>query len=102
MIKSPIIFVFLALGQIAMGCGGAAVNGGEDYGNILNSPDGLTLTQGEHEIGWGNSQCTLCHNLENIHLVDRSGIGIDVDAIHEQALEDGIGGCAVCHGTNGT
>jgi len=83
------------------GCGGAAVNEGEDYGNILNSTEGLVLTQSEHEIGWGIAECTICHNLDNIHLVDRSGIGIDIDTIHEQVIEDGIDGCGACHGTNG-
>ncbi|OGQ05819.1 MAG: hypothetical protein A3F82_06230 [Deltaproteobacteria bacterium RIFCSPLOWO2_12_FULL_44_12] len=81
-------------------CGGAALNEGENYGNILNTSQGLTLTQAEHQIGWGQSECTICHNLENIHLVDRTGI-TDIKAVHNQALSEGISGCAACHGTNG-
>lgn len=94
-IPTLIVSIFLA------SCGGTTLNEGEDYGNLLDSPEGLVLTQAEHEIGWGHSTCTMCHNLENIHLVNRTGIAIDIDALHEQALEEGIAGCAACHGDNG-
>ncbi len=80
---------------------GSEVDTGEDYGNLFDTPEGLELTQEEHEVGWGNPECTLCHNLHNIHLENRTGIAIDIDAIREQAIEDGIDGCADCHGTNG-
>ncbi|MBI4238421.1 MAG: hypothetical protein HY696_08395 [Deltaproteobacteria bacterium] len=82
-------------------CGGSAVNEGENYGDLLASPAGLVLTEAEHEVGWGVAECTLCHNLENIHLVNRTTLSIDVEAIHEQTLDEGLAGCATCHGTNG-
>lgn len=82
------------------GCGSSEVSEGENYGDLLNTAQGLTLTQGEHTIGWGNTQCTLCHNLENIHLVDRTGV-TDIKAVYNRAINEGISGCSVCHGNNG-
>lgn len=89
----PILFLFAA-------CGSSPVNEGENFGNLLNTSGGLVLTQAEHPTGWGESECTLCHNLENIHLVDRTGV-TDITAVHNQAISEGITGCAACHGTNG-
>lgn len=95
------LLVVTGLAGGLLSCGSPEFNEGEDYGNLLDSPEGLTLTEEEHEIGWGNSECTICHNLENIHLVNRTDIPIDIEAIHEQAIEDGIAGCVDCHGANG-
>lgn len=81
-------------------CGGSEFNEGENFGDILASPSGLVLTQSEHSIGWGQANCTACHNLENIHLVDRTGV-THIVAVHNQAIAEGIAGCAACHGTNG-
>lgn len=91
----------MSLYLLTAACGGAAVNEGENYGDLLTSPAGLVLTQEEHEVGWGSAECTTCHNLENIHLVNRTTLNIDIDAIHEQTLDEGIASCAACHGTNG-
>ncbi|MDP2600908.1 MAG: hypothetical protein Q8P84_09300 [Deltaproteobacteria bacterium] len=91
------LFGFLVLS----GCGGDAFNEGEDYGNLLDTPGGLTLNQSEHPLGWGDANCTICHNLENIHLVNRTGTSIDIVAIHDRAISEGISGCAACHGNNG-
>ncbi len=95
--KYWILFLWLC----SLGCLGEATSDGEDYGNLLDSPEGLVLTEEEHPGGWGRAECTQCHNLDNIHRVDRTGIGVDIDAIHDQALAEGTSGCAACHGTNG-
>lgn len=94
------IFAFFAFFFLAAGCG-SPLNQGEDYGNLLDSPGGLVLTEEEHLGGWGRAECTQCHNLENIHLEDRTGIAIDIEAVHDQALDEGNAGCPACHGTNG-
>lgn len=92
------IFILFMLG---IGCGESPVNSGENYGNLLDSPSGLVLTEPEHAGGWGRSDCTLCHNLDNIHLIDRTGVATDVEAIRRQTLEQGSASCPSCHGTNG-
>jgi len=100
--KRILTVIFLICSVFAIiSCGGSALNGGEDYGNILDTPGGLILTQDKHQIGWKQSDCTMCHNLENIHLVNRTGIPIDIQEIHDEALEGGISTCASCHGDNG-
>lgn len=77
------------------------MNEGENYGDLLGTTDGLVLTQDEHEAGWGRSECDLCHNLENIHLTNRTSLNIDMEAIREDVLAEGITSCVTCHGTNG-
>ncbi|MBI2345734.1 MAG: hypothetical protein HYV03_02370, partial [Deltaproteobacteria bacterium] len=74
---------------------------GENYGNLLATASGLVLTPDEHAIGWGKSDCTMCHNLNNIHLEDLTGTGIDVTAIRTIVFTQGLSSCATCHGTNG-
>lgn len=82
---------------------GTEQNDGENFGNILDSPDGLILVEEEHRFGWGRPDCFMCHNLNNIHVVDRTGTGIDVEAIQEATFENGTEAfCQTCHGTNGT
>ena len=98
-----IVSSILALFASALiGCGNEEALNGEDYGNLLISPSGLTLTQSEHEVGWGKSQCDTCHNFNNIHLEDNTGLGVDVEAIREQVFTEGLSSCASCHGANGT
>lgn len=92
------LFVLLLIGA---SCGGIGTNGGENYGNLLDSPGGLILTQGEHPAGWGRTDCTSCHELDNIHLVNRTGLDIDIAAIHDLAVSGGEAGCPDCHGANG-
>lgn len=93
------LFLFVCLFLVS--CGGSTFSDGEDYGNLLDSEAGLILTEEEHVGGWGRADCTTCHNLENIHLVNRTGIPIDVDAIREETLEEGVSSCPDCHGLNG-
>lgn len=97
--------IWMALTLLAMtgalGCGSTEFNEGENYGNLLDTAGGLTLNQSEHELGWKKSDCTICHNLENIHLVNRTGTSTNIVTVHNRAISEGIGGCAACHGGNG-
>lgn len=95
-----LIIIYLSFGVAACGADLEPLSG-EDYGNILNSPGGLTLNEEKHTAGWGKSDCSICHNFNNIHLVDRTGTNIDMAAIREIVFTDGLTSCAVCHGTNG-
>lgn len=94
----------MALGIVSislMACGDVEPLSGENYGDLITSPSGLTLTEGEHTIGWGKSNCFTCHEINNIHLVDHSGLGFDMEAIRDQTFTEGLTSCATCHGTNG-
>ena len=92
----PLFFLVLLAG-----CGSGELNRGEDYGNLLDKTGGLVLTSERHSGGWGRADCTLCHNLKNIHLVNRTKVPLDINAIRQRALDEGNSGCAACHGKNG-
>ncbi len=98
------IWRWLSFAAILLGvaCSEIAEDEGEDFGNILDSPGGLVLEEEEHIYGWGRSDCLMCHNLNNIHLENRTGIDIDVEEIQEMTYEEGESVCMSCHGTNGT
>lgn len=93
--------IFLPLLALAA-CGDFEASEGENYGDILATVQGLTLTEEEHGIGWGEANCFLCHQADNIHRTDRSAGGIlDVAAIRQQIRDEGVSACSGCHGTNG-
>jgi len=101
-----ICFVFSAL-IIAAACG-TGMNEGENYGNLLESPEGLILTPQEHEGGWGRIDCVTCHPVQNMHLANRTrDPSIDIIAIQNlinAVIETGgdpNSTCASCHGYNG-
>ena len=77
-------------------------NEGQDFGNIFNSDEGLILTEEDHPSGFGREDCFVCHPLEVIHQVDRSGTGtVPLDEIQEFVLMEGLASCPICHGDNG-
>lgn len=77
-------------------------NLGEYYGDLEASPQGLVLTQEEHEGGWGRSRCFLCHAIENIHINYYSTTpGVDLNAVRSITITGGDSSCVTCHGSNG-
>lgn len=101
-LKTRIIPLLLSVMLITLsGCGAEVEDFGENYGDLLDSPSGLVLTEDEHIYGWGRDDCLTCHNLNNIHLENRTDLNIDVEAIQDDTFEDGEAGCSACHGTNG-
>lgn len=85
-----------------LGCGSFEESEGEDYGNILNTAQGLVLTEGEHAIGWREPNCFICHQADNIHRLNRTGLNsVDVKEIQQTVLDEGLTSCSRCHGTNG-
>jgi hypothetical protein len=86
-------------------CGNETTTG-EDYGDLMQSPSGLVLTESEHQYGWGKSDCTSCHNLNNIHLnqdangLDDSGLNYMPD-VRSIVSNGGISSCITCHLANG-
>lgn len=83
-------------------CGSDAPPKSEDYGNLLASPAGLELVREEHPTGWGRSDCFLCHEVRNLHTVNRTGLAdLDLLAIRNLVSRDGEASCVQCHGDNG-
>jgi hypothetical protein len=99
--KALLLIIAISLTCGGISCGGSTIDEGEDYGNLLETEEGLVLTEGEHLGGWGRAECTICHNLENIHLVNRTGVDLDIGTIYNQVISEGLSSCATCHGTNG-
>lgn len=77
-------------------------NRGQDFGNIFISTEGLILTEEDHPTGWMREECFLCHPIQVIHQVDRSGTGtLLLEDIQEFVLQEGLASCPICHGDNG-
>lgn len=84
-----------------VGCG-RGNDDGQDFGNLIRSAQGTQLTRAEHPTGWGRSECFLCHPVDEIHHVDRSGTGtLPLDDIRALVDREGLASCSLCHGDNG-
>ena len=94
------------------GCGSSGSVQSEDYGNILASPQGLVLVQAEHPTGWTRPDCFACHEIRNMHTVNRTGLPdcaavpsdtpcVDLAQIQAVIRRGGEASCAQCHGLNG-
>ena len=100
--SAPRACLFLLV--VLAACGSEAGPQSENYGNILNSPDGLVLVESEHPTGWTRPDCFGCHNVNNIHTVNRTGLPDDVaDLAGVRAIvqNQGLASCTQCHGDNG-
>ncbi len=78
----------------------------EGLRDLATSPGGLTLTEAEHALGWGQSDCFQCHQAFKIHRADcssfdDSGGFIDLAAVAELADPADTTSCVPCHGSNG-
>ena len=96
------ILVLFALSTSA--CGSKSDPMSEDSGNILASPGGLIVLEEEHPTGWGRSGCFGCHNVNNMHQVNRTGLSdeqADLPGIRAIIENQGESSCSLCHGDNG-
>ena len=85
-------------------CGSGAAPQSEDYGNLLASPAGLVLLEEEHPTGWTRPDCFGCHNVNNIHQVNRTGLSddtVDLPGVRAIVESGGESSCTMCHGDNG-
>jgi hypothetical protein len=85
-------------------CGDTGEIDSEDYGNLLASPEGLVIVRDEHPTGWTRPDCFGCHNVNNIHNVNRTGLPDDVadlESVRAIVRNQGEASCALCHGDNG-
>jgi hypothetical protein len=88
----------------AAGCGSQADPQSENYGNLLASPGGLIVLQSEHPTGWMRPDCFGCHDVENMHQVNRTGLPdaeVDLPGINAIIQNQGEASCPLCHGDNG-
>jgi hypothetical protein len=100
--------VFDALGFVLLltitGCGSESAPMSEDYGNLLASPAGLVIVQEEHPTGWTRPDCFSCHDVNNIHQVNRTGLSdaaADLAGVRTIVNNQGLASCPLCHGNNG-
>jgi hypothetical protein len=100
----------LALSLLLLGCGNDGSPEGEDYGNLLASPGGLLVLEEEHPTGFGRPDCFVCHEVRNMHIVNRTDLPdcngveeacIDLAMIQSVIRQSGEQSCVLCHGTNG-
>lgn len=94
----------LLLAVPLVACGSASGPQSEDYGNLLASPGGLVVLEEEHPTGWTRPDCFGCHNVNNMHQVNRTGLPddvVDLPTIRQVIANQGESSCAFCHGTNG-
>lgn len=95
-------------------CGNDGNPESEDYGNLFASPAGLVLVAEEHPTGWGRPDCFLCHEVRNMHIVNRTGLPdcgdvdppgttscLDLGEIQSIIRNGGESSCGLCHGDNG-
>lgn len=108
-------------------CGTSGPVESENYGNLLDSPgtcsttttvqcngnadcppgemcNGLILVQEEHPTGWSRPDCFACHEIRNIHTVNRTGLPdavVDLAGVRAIVQSQGVASCPLCHGTNG-
>jgi hypothetical protein len=89
---------------VATGCGSTGGVTSENYGNLLASPQGLILVQEEHPTGWGRAECFGCHEIFNIHTINRTGLPdaeVDLPGVRAIVFNQGLASCPQCHGNNG-
>ena len=85
-------------------CGSDAGPQSENYGNLLASPEGLVIVEAEHPTGWMRPDCFGCHNVNNIHQVNRTGLpadDVDLPGVRAIVQSGGEASCPMCHGSNG-
>ena len=97
-------FVCCCAALFLAACGSTADPQSENYGNILASPEGLVLVQQEHRAGWMRADCFGCHDVNNIHQINRTGLPddeVDLPGVRAIVNSGGEASCMMCHGTNG-
>lgn len=70
----------------------------EDY--KLTTASDISLSSQNHPHGFGKSECFFCHNVNNIHQVDRLNIP-SFSLARPYVQQSGLASCVGCHGSNG-
>jgi hypothetical protein len=91
------LVIALGLALDLVSCGVAT-----NYESYTVAKDGdLLLTAVSHPHGYGQTECFVCHNNNNIHRVDRIGSAMFPYA-RPLVEQSGLASCRGCHGPNGT
>jgi hypothetical protein len=61
---------------------------------------GITLTEDNHDYGYGENECFSCHVRGNIHIDNQTGSSL-ITLARDLTTSDGLSSCSTCHGTNG-
>jgi hypothetical protein len=102
--KQALRIAALLVAATVVGCGSSSDPQSENYGNLLASPGGLIVLEQEHPTGWTRPDCFGCHNVNNMHQVNRTGLTdeqVDLPGIRAIIANQGEASCMLCHGTNG-
>ena len=103
-VKQALRTAALLLAATVAGCGSASEPQSENYGNLLASPGGLIVLEQEHQTGWMRPDCFGCHDVNNMHQVNRTGLTdeqVDLPGIRAIIQNQGEASCVLCHGDNG-
>ena len=81
---------------VLFGCGAGEC----PEGSMLESEEGLVVTEAEHPAAWGDADCAGCHALDALHR--RSCVpGVDLAEVRAIVDEGGVESCTGCHGDLG-
>lgn len=69
-------------------------------GSMLESEDGLVVTEAEHPAAWGDADCAGCHALDALHRRSCAD-GVDLVEVRGIVEDEGVQSCAGCHGDVG-
>ncbi|MCP4805719.1 MAG: hypothetical protein GY913_35905 [Proteobacteria bacterium] len=77
-----------------------ACSSDEPCTDMTQSPGALTVTEEEHALGWGESECAQCHPAWTLHQRDCVGV-LDLEELEARTDLSDTTSCVACHGTNG-
>ncbi len=101
MSRPSLACAILVVGLVAGSCAPYEIDC-EDLFDVLDTDGGLTLTEVEHPVGWGEDRCFTCHSRERIHILNCTGLDeVDLAEVRAKVDEAGVDACAECHGENG-
>ena len=69
-------------------------------GSMLDGPEGLVLTEEEHDLGWAHDDCFQCHTEATLHRLGCTPEA-DMERVQQRVEDEGLDSCVVCHGDNG-
>lgn len=99
MTKYRLVIIFIGI-LCLTACQGTDLS--EYYGNLIDTPGGLSLTKEEHSYGWGESNCYICHTPNNFHQSqEERSTQFDMQQVRDRVAVEGLNSCSTCHGSNG-